>query len=210
MLVSQMSDKINYLKYYRPVPNIKGTRLEDIIRWNFRVVPFAQWLRITNPKVLHKKLILQDYDVEISFFGAELIRVISGCRNTSTKKICWFHSEKIEGIFNVIKSDRQKKKIFGKIDKIICVSDVVRRNVKKELPWHENIITLWNPNNTNHIRKCAEETKGIPHKNKFTFVMVCRLSMETKGLDRMIECVKKLEREFDFEVWVVGDGNDKE
>ena len=52
----------------------------------------SQILKIFSSKYLYKKFVKEKYDVVISYLEGPTSRIISGCNDPNTKKICWIHS----------------------------------------------------------------------------------------------------------------------
>ena len=43
------------------------------------------------PERLHRWIIKDTYDIEVSYLEGPSARIISGCQRKETKRVCWIH-----------------------------------------------------------------------------------------------------------------------
>lgn len=152
------------------------------------------------------KKIEKQYDVAISFLELWANAYLTCCTNAK-RKIGWIHVD-YEKARYIGKLDKNN---FKKIDKMICVSQSCLNSFIKTFPelekksgFIENVVS------PEHIREKAEKEKGIDDEG-FKIITVCRLTINTKGLDRAVKAAARLKDEgYDFKWYIVGDGEDKE
>lgn len=153
------------------------------------------------------------YDVAIGFLEGWADRYIAS-KVDADIKVGWLHStfSKI-GII-----PKLEIAWMDKVDKIAVVAQSCAEDFVKTLPQYRNK-TYYIPNiiDENYIRTRASEidAEDIEYKQfaaskKFKIISVCRLSIETKGLDRMINAAEKLMKDgYSFVWYVVGEGIDR-
>lgn len=153
------------------------------------------------------------YDIAIGFLEGWADRYIAS-KVDADIKVGWLHStfSKI-GII-----PKLEIAWMDKVDKIAVVAQSCAEDFVKTLPQYKNK-TYYIPNiiDENYIRTRASEidAEDIEYKQfaaskKFKIISVCRLSIETKGLDRMINAAEKLMKDgYSFVWYVVGEGSDR-
>lgn len=153
------------------------------------------------------------YDIAIGFLEGWADRYIAS-KVDADIKVGWLHStfSKI-GII-----PKLEIAWMDKVDKIAVVAQSCAEDFVKTLPQYRNK-TYYIPNiiDENYIRTRASEIddedieyKQFAASKKFKIISVCRLSIETKGLDRMINAAEKLMKDgYSFVWYVVGEGIDR-
>lgn len=153
------------------------------------------------------------YDIAIGFLEGWSDRYIVSKVNADIK-IGWLHStfEKIGVI------PKLEERWMEKVDKIACVSQSCVNDFANIMPRFK-AKTSYIPNiiDAGYIRTRAADLEpgdclyeSFVKSNCFKIVSICRLSMETKGLDRMVAAADRLVRRgYKFIWYVVGEGNDR-
>lgn len=209
-IVSGFDDGIHYVKQYMPVKNLLHSSFRQILKGNFRILPWERWIRFHSPKYLYKKYIRENYDVEIAFFGMAAMKIISGSTNKNAKKIGWLHSVNLEDDIKNFGGKKPTKKVYTDIDTLVCVSKTSREKVKRIFSRSERTFVVNNPNDTSKIRALAEENFETQKQN-FTFALVARIDEYSKGFFRLLRVCKRLNDDgLKYSVWIVGDGIDYE
>ena len=204
-LEKQLSKKVNLKTLY----NKQYLELLDFER---KIIPLKVLL---NKKGIYKKYIKDDFDVEISFLEGAITSLFS-VKNENTRKISWIHND-ISLVFgNGLKARIKRfidKKVYSKYDTLVFVSKENLKNfnetykiladVKKEV--------IYNYIDTNRIiEKAEEKTETEFSKKSINLVTVARL-VPQKAIGRFIEVHSKLiNEELNHEVYVIGDGPEKE
>lgn len=111
-------------------------------------------------------------------------------------------------ILNRFQINRMAKS-FEKYDRIICVSDSTKKSyidIYNRGEAKREIEVLYNALDLSGIVERANESIDLPEKERFSFVVVIRLSHE-KTVERVILATEKLLKEgYDFDVRILGDG----
>ncbi len=106
-------------------------------------------------------------------------------------------------------SAEEEVKCMQKYDKIVCVSQSAAESVKQVISDPGNLVVRYNPMNYKIIEEKANGNIEISKDtSKPLFVAVGRI-VEQKNFKALARVCAKLSKEFDFEVWIVGDGNER-
>ncbi len=131
------------------------------------------------------------------------------------RKYAWLHST-----FANITGDPDIERPWMKLmDKIVFVADACRDAFNQAMPdMASKTLTIENITDSSLIRKRSEQVDFSDEAYaRFVFyqgqkiVTVCRLDVNTKGLDRIVECAKRMKSENRKFLWyIIGDGEGKE
>jgi glycosyltransferase involved in cell wall biosynthesis len=133
----------------------------------------------------------------------------------SDKKYAWLHST----FANITSNPQTQLPWMKRVDKIVFVTDACAEAFKKTLPvMADKTIVIENITDSRIIRKRSERREEtdeayIRYKKAdcFKIITVCRLTISTKGLDRIVCCAKRLKEEGIAFLWyIVGNGTDEE
>ena len=93
-----------------------------------------------------------------------------------------------------------------KFDKIICVSEAVKKSVYDRWGIENNVLVRYNINDEGDIKKA----ESLKRNSIFTIAAIGRLSAP-KGYDILFNACKMLDDDnIKYELWLVGDGEDKD
>ena len=161
---------------------------------------------------LFSKKNAEHYDYAISFLEGWSNRYLA-YRVNADKKYAWIHST-----FSKTTDDIQfEKRWISKVSKVVFVTDACREEFEELIPeFSDKAITIENIIDSTVIKNRAkfidsedESYKVFVNSNAFKIVTVCRITISTKGLDRITECAKKLKADgIDFLWYIIGDGAD--
>lgn len=162
-------------------------------------------VRVRNPYKLYADLFKRQkelgvYDVAISYFTD----VPHGYFNQGTnqyvadfvearQKIAWIHNDPFEGDFEV----EHCRRVYGKFDRIICVSQACAVKFRQFLPeYADKVGTVYNFFPLEEILEKAQLIKSEnlihPGTPLVKLVTVARIDNQQKRLDRILEVGKKL------------------
>ena len=155
-------------------------------------------MKLLTPRQLHRLYIKEHYDIEVSYLEGPCARIISGCTDPATKKVCWIHIEqrtqkRAAGSF---RSSREALACYNAFDRIICVSEAVRRDFLGLLPAKVPTDVLYNTNESAKIMALSGESveAGLFSDREIKLVGVGKL-LKNKGFHRLLPIVQKLRRE---------------
>lgn len=99
--------------------------------------------------------------------------------------------------------------IIPEFDCCICVSEASRQSFMEMTGRKENVYTLYNPLDSDHVRTLAEDKVDLPEDGP-VICAVGRLSPE-KGFDRLIRIHRNLlDKGYDHKLVIVGEGDERE
>lgn len=169
-------------------------------------------MKLLSPERLHKWFIKEHYDIEVAYLEGPSVRVISGCKDKSTKLVSWIHcTMRTEEEFAVgCRSYEEAKKCISKFDKNVFVSEGVK-NAFEKLCSISNGMVLYNTNESDKIIKMADEPMEKPFRDdEFKLIGVGKIE-EVKGFDRLARIHKRLvDENYPVHTYILGEGNKKE
>lgn len=200
-----------------------GGYCQSRVNSNIRVLPFffrhyvrgiIRLIEILPPKLLHTLFIRGNYDVEIAASDGGAAKVVSGCTNPKTKKICWVHMDVVSrgSQLKEYQSAESAEKIYRKFDRIVCVSSACKDRFVEKFGDYQ-IDVAYNPLPVQNILNAADEpclalgwSPAALH-----FVCIGRLVPE-KGFDRLINvcCQLKSLGYSNFAITILGEGPERE
>ena len=161
-----------------------------------------EWLR----KGLLYFLAHIEFDIVISIKEGYMTQWGALCK--AKKKYAWVHVDYdylywTKHAFGNAKAEVSCMKQF---DKVVCVSNAAKDSVIHTIGDPGNLCVIYNPINVAEIRtKANESTEHIRPKNKKLLVAVGRLT-DQKNFEMLLRCVSAVDAKDKFELWIVGDG----
>lgn len=153
-----------------------------------------------------KKILTKKYDVEIAFKDG--FTALFTAFGDSKRKIHWLHYEYKKTNPNG-KYDKLFKRILLTFDKIVAVSDNVKKCFNDIYHLDDKVIVIYNVVNGEKIIELSkEESNVLLDSNELNLVSVGRLH-EMKGYDRLIDTIYKLKSDGIFDnvkLRIYGDG----
>lgn len=183
--------------------------------WCHKMVPGnSHLMKICSPKLLHKMIVREHYDVEVAYLEGPCARVISGCQDKDTRLISWIHIEQhtTRKAATSFRSISEATKCYNAFDKIVCVSETVRADFESLLQISTPTEVLYNTNESEKIsgasKKPVTEVSFPPEEMKL--VGVGKL-LKNKGFDRILRITNRLVDEgYPIHTYILGDGPEKE
>lgn len=165
--------------------------------------------KLFTPKFLFNFFVKEKYDVIISFLEGPSARIISGCHDVQVKKICWIHVEQLtmRRAAKAFRSCEEAKKCYATFDRIVCVSEEVRKDFKKLFDPVQECDVLYNVNDSDELQMLSRITPKNPVSIQHPAVISVGRLMEQKGYDRLLnahsELLKKGYRHY---LYILGEG----
>lgn len=167
--------------------------------------------RLLSPRFIYTLFIPKGNDMEIAFVEGFCTKILSHSTNKKAKKIAWVHTDLINNhwITSVYKNKQEEKKSYQRYDKIIGVSNTAT-NAIKQLYNVNNAITLYNPIESDNIRKRANEPIALPSRAQAVRMVTVGRFVPQKAYDRLLRVIKRLyEDGYSIELWILGDGEQR-
>lgn len=180
-----------------------------------RMVPGnSKLMKLLTPVQLHRWLIKEQYDIEVSYLEGPSARIISGCTSSDTKLVCWIHIEQktIESAVSSFRSRKEAEWCYSRFDRIIAVSETVKKDFVTLFSPKNQVEVLYNTNETETIKKLSKEAveNNLFQSDTFNIIGVGKL-LKSKGFDRLARIEKKLLREgYSVKVYILGEGPEYE
>lgn len=171
-------------------------------------------MKLLSPTYLHKFLIKDKYDIEVSYLEGPAARIVSGCKNKETKLVSWIHVEQHSKDIaaKAFRTYNESKNCYCRFDEIVCVSNSVKQDFQTIYPMISNVNVLYNTNETDQILLLKDE----PVEESFLKDKCIRLCgvgkiMPIKGFDKLARIHKRLiDDGFNIHTYVLGSGSEKE
>lgn len=196
--------------HYKRIPaNIKQIILYKIL--------FLQWIRRLFLWIYRKigsvfllRFYLQaitkgmEYDTIVSFMEGEPLLIHSLLLNKGKRHVTWVHTDfQVNHWSNRLLRDELY--MYSCIDRIVCVSGLVRSNFVQCYPMlAEKVDVVYNLIDRLYIQSLQKDKKLM--KKRFTICSVGRL-MQPKRYDRLIRVASILKKNnCNVDIWIVGDG----
>lgn len=161
---------------------------------------------------IYNRYIGNEWDTVVAFVEGFPTKVISNA-DGHINSVAWVHVDPLERDYadNYYKTSDEQKEAYMKFNKIICVSDSVKKSFIKKWNIKSTLVTLYNPILTDEIKLKASENLEMRKKWKIQFIAVGRL-VSQKGFDRLIKAVNKLRNDnySDFGLIILGEGEERE
>ena len=95
----------------------------------------SQIMKAASPALLHKLFIRERYDIEVAYLEGPAARVIYGCNDRETGKVAWIHVEQhsLKKLSHSFRSVREALHCYTSFDRIICVSEYVKKDQRFKL-----------------------------------------------------------------------------
>lgn len=157
----------------------------------------SHFFKLFSPEHLYKKYISEHYDLVVAFLEGVAARIVSGCPDANTKKICWIHiSLATKALFaQGFRSSEEAVSCYDRFDRFVCVSESVKKDWLSVYPAKSPVITLYNPIDSEKIRRLALAPSEYPMDDgKLSICAIGRL-IPDKGIDRLIEIASRLKKE---------------
>lgn len=168
--------------------------------------------KFNKPKRFYKAAFEGSYDIEVAFTFFGTPRIIAASPNKTSKKVAWIHADLSSNPWGRMyyNSLAEQKHDYQKFDRVICVSETVKKAFVDTLGDTGNLQVLHNPINTDRIRSLANATLETDFVDQNTVCAVGRLSHE-KGFIRLVKIHKQLLNEgIAHKLVIVGDGPERE
>lgn len=154
-------------------------------------------------------ILLGKYDIVLTIKDGLYIKL--GAHMRANRKIAWMHTGvNSSWASSYFKSPNEERQCMSAFDWVICVSEYKRQLVLYYSGDPGNLIVCYNPLNVLDIVGRAKEEVNLPANICHpVFVSVGRLSADKEN-SRLLECVKMLKGKYEFSLWIVGDGEERE
>ena len=189
----------------------KDIKLKACFRKTFRAN--SQILKLFSPEALYKRFVKEHYDIVISYLEGPTARIVSGCKDRSTKKVCWIHiqQEDKKTAAYAFRSYGEAKRCYDSFNRIVCVSEYVKQDFTRLFDYHKRVDVLYNTNETEQILQmsCKKIDLSIP-TNVVKICIVGKLAVR-KGVDKVARIQNRLlKNRYHTHIIFIGNGPEEE
>lgn len=180
--------------------NFKHKTVEKVCKYLL-----MKMIRYMPAQFLHKMIIHERYDIEIAYLEGMPTKIISG--SSITNKYAWIHIDPIAFPYSTdaYLSLREERKCLSKYQTLYCVSEGICKAFQKkyQLP----IKVLHNVIDVDLIKKMSIADNNIIMDSQYLNMVTVGRLVEQKGYDRLIKILGKLKSKYNFELYILGEGN---
>lgn len=181
-------------------------------KWQFR--GNSHLCKLFSPKFLYKRVVKERYDIIVSYMEGMTARILAGCDDPTVKKAAWIHIELNTPKAAAIgfRSVKEAEKLYDRYDRIIAVSNEVKRCFTENLHLNTPVDVLYNTNETDLIREKAliEPDDPVFAAKGIKICSVAKL-VNTKGFDRLLNAHKRLLDEgYPHTIYLLGIGEEEQ
>ena len=166
-------------------------------------------MKLLSPQQLHRWLIRDTYDIEVSYLEGPSARIISGCPDEKTRLVSWIHVEQhtMERIAAPFRSKAEAAACYRRFDRTVCVSEYVRRDFEKLVPSLKSCTVLYNTVESEQILRNAKEPVSCLKEDDGIRLAAVGTLKESKGYMRLLRIVKGLrDAQYRFHLYILGIG----
>lgn len=190
----------NHVKYHKIV-KIKNIFFQKI----FSKMLFKSPHRLFNFMFLRK-----EFDIEVAYLGGFSTKIIAN-KKSKAKKIAFVHTDasKSQKYDNLYQTSKEALSEYNKFNTVCFVSETAKNGFEEKYGKLENAYVIHNIINVDAIKSQAAIENHYHYQTQgLKIISVGRLSFE-KSFDRLIRIAKHLETDFDFELWILGEGPER-
>lgn len=161
--------------------------------------------------LIYRVIKKREYDVEIAYLEGFPTRVITAGKSNA-KKVAFVHCDvSVHGVLDSFyKNYDECLSEYNRLDKVCFVSQLAKDGFEKTIGHVSNGMVLHNVIDFDDVKEKSKEKNDCCYSTKgVRFIAVGRLSRE-KGYSRLIDIIGELEKKYNFELWLIGDGPEKE
>lgn len=173
----------------------------------------SRLMKLFTPEQLHRWLVKDSYDIEVSYLEGPCARIISGCDSPCTKLVSWVHGEqRTRGVAsNSFRNEKEAERCYRKYDRHVFVADTVKKDFLSIFPQDKTCEVIYNTVESDEIiRQSSEEVEEIVEDGCVKIVATGTLK-EIKGFDRLLRIVQRLKvNGYQIHLYLLGKGPLKE
>lgn len=204
--VGVLKDEINLDNVcYRSIIKKSFSSIERL--WN--KVKYKLIYNYIPTKLLNKWIIPSGFDVYIAFIEGFSTKLISYSKG---KKVAWVHADLGKDPWtiekHIFKNISDEKNVYNSYDKVISVSQSLE-SVMTNYYCLRNVLTIYNPIDSNDIIKQSKERTGLDFPLAFNIISVGRL-VPQKGYDKLIPIIARLfSNGYNIRLYILGEGPER-
>lgn len=179
-----------------------------------RSVPgIAHFLKLFSPHFLYNRFIQEHYDIVVSYLEGQTARIVSGCSDRRTKKVCWIHRTMttLKDSARLFRNENEAIRCYTAFDKIVSVSRDVQDAFMKLYHLQNKGAVIYNTNLTDLILEMSNE-KISSELFSESYFKICAMGtlFPVKGFKRLLKVHKELVwKGYKVHTYILGEGPEK-
>ena len=202
-------DEVKQCCNYKALLNIPSSPIERVI-YKIKHHLIYKWLPMW---LVYMLFVPKGNDVEVAFVEGFATKLMAASTNEKARKVAWVHIDlhRFHWTKEVFHSHKEEEDAYNCYDAIVVVSKTAEDAIQQEFNLTVPVQTIYNPVDYASILGLSEQKKYIiPRSHACRLVSVGRFSKQ-KAYMRLLSIVKRLRDEgYDIELWLLGDGTEKE
>lgn len=202
-------DEVKQCCNYKALLNIPSSPIERAI-YRIKHHLIYKWLPMW---LVYKLFVPKGNDVEVAFVEGFATKLMAASTNEKARKVAWVHIDlhRFHWTKEVFHSHKEEEDAYNCYDAIVVVSKTAEDAIQQEFNLTVPVQTIYNPVDYASILGLSEHGKCIiPRRHACRLVSVGRFSKQ-KAYMRLLSIVKRLrDEDYDIELWLLGDGTEKE
>lgn len=202
-------DEVKQCCNYKTLLNIPSSPIERVI-YKIKHHLIYKWLPMW---LVYMLFVPKGNDVEVAFVEGFATKLMAASTNEKARKVAWVHIDlhRFHWTKEVFHSHKEEEDAYNCYDAIVVVSKTAEDAIQQEFNLTVPVQTIYNPVDYASILGLSEQKKYIiPRSHACRLVSVGRFSKQ-KAYMRLLSIVKRLrDEDYDIELWLLGDGTEKE
>ncbi len=167
-------------------------------------------MKLLSPGMLHKLLIKEKYDIEVSYLEGPCARIISGCPHQDTKLVTWIHClpQRDGNVTLGFRSYEEAAACYEKFHRCICVSHTAEDAFRQVFPDVSRTGVVYNTNDSSQIlSRATEPAEDLFPEDQVKLIGVGKL-VPVKAFDRLVRIHARLRKEgYSVQTYILGVGS---
>lgn len=187
-----------HIKYKCIIPNSK-TKIASLVKRVVYNIP---------PKVFSLLFLRDEYDIEIAYLEGTPTRFMA---SKKSMRISFVHCDISTN--NIIESYYKNKeaclKEYQSFSKVCFVSEMSKRGFESTVGVLNNCCVIHNVLDYENLKILSLESLPVKYSTRGLKLLTIGRLIKEKSYDRLLRIVSKLEKEFDFELLILGEGEER-
>ncbi len=156
--------------------------------------------------LVYRVFVKEKFDIEVAFLEGFATKFISSSNNSDSKKYAWVHIDttKNEYADRSYKNMEQQIQAYRQFDKIVFVSDTVKKTFEQKFQIYEKAEVIHNILDLDEIKKGAKEKIDYVPNDHLQMIAIGRLEHQ-KGFVRLIDALGSIDNK-EYALWILGSG----
>lgn len=166
-------------------------------------------MKLLSPRHLHDLYVKEHYDIEVAYLEGPPARIISGCTDPDTKKVCWIHVQQhnMKKLAASFRCEAEARACYNQFDQTICVSKFVQQDFCGILDFTKPCTVLYNTVESDRILELSRESAQDLADDAMLRLAAVGSLKESKGYSRLLRVICRLRGEiYPVHLYILGIG----